>query len=107
MRLTPTRRSKYRGSSGKRFWILGLLVVLFAGGIFFGLYMNHLSQEDAGTANEEKNKENNADNVENNGTNDEGNNEGNGLDPEPEETITEYTLEAAGGIRVHEDEIEG
>src|SRR5690625_773044 len=106
MRSTPTRRSKYRGSSGKRFWILGLLVVLFAGGIFFGLYMNHLSQEDVGTANEENNKENNADNVENNGTNDEGNNEGNGLDPEPEETFTEITLAAAGDIMAHDDQIE-
>src|SRR5690625_2947612 len=95
MRWTPTRRSKYRGSSGKRFWILGLLVVLFAGGIFFGLYMNHLSQEDVGTANEENN------------VNDSGNDEDEMKDeedePEPERegTFTEITLAAAGDIMAH------
>src|SRR5690625_145994 len=101
MRSTPTRRSKYRGSSGKRFWILGLLVVLFAGGIFFGLYMNHLSQEDVGTANEENNEENNADNGEDNDANDEVNDEENEPEPEPEETFTEITLAAAGDIMAH------
>src|SRR5690625_2355319 len=100
MRWTPTRRSKYRGSSGKRFWILGLLVVLFAGGIFFGLYMNHLSQEDVGTANEENN------------VNDSGNDEDEMRDeedePEPERegTFTEITLAAAGDIMAHDDQIE-
>src|SRR5690625_3662196 len=101
MRSTPTRRSKYRGSSGKRVLVLCLLVLLVGGGIFFGLYMNHLSQEDVGTANEENNEENNADNGEDNDANDEVNDEENEPEPEPEETFTEITLAAAGDIMAH------
>src|SRR5690625_1531874 len=100
MRSTPTRRSKYRGSSGKRFWILGLLVVLFAGGIFFGLYMNHLWHEDVCIVNEENN------------VNDSGNDEVEMKDEEDESeleregTFTEITLAAAGVIMAHDDQIE-